>query len=1087
MIRDMDTSTTTTHLLPVPISDDPYSAFYSGNGLSVRVVDAGELPRKRLFRATSIIYPGSEEVVNYCDFEEIHRGPKRVVTILNPSQQPSEQPSEQPSLLWGFKRDAATNGEGEPLSKYRPGSTKKMTDPNMLREKSAEKKLRKGSFFSPYTSGHINSDGFRLHKQKGSPDKYIYDYPELIFYFNPLQMHGGYLLDPRREGSFQRIAEIMDNILVMENANGNGSYDAFQEPVTFCMYDSYRGILLPPEKLNRTTVEKIRENASALSQYENSIGIEGKLYGLLAQSGCDRFLALLKDIPGKVKMVAQTRSVFPITELEEAIKQSDADRFHDLLASVDETLLNQIGLPEHLLTLLLKTSVTTKREIGDAYHANQFIMECVDNERLNHLLTDTFPKQARICRTLLKYGLFVPVIGWCRNISPRNPLVVCLLAAHGTRVQYLPAVRISVRGALTQLYDANKFLSNGLLTEKEAEQIRHDVLLNALCFDENGLPLSHDKIKDNFWVLVRELRRHFLKMSGAGEFPTPEHLTETNKMCRKLLGEGLWNSHCRGNVDGAWLRGFLEQGLSPQRYSDDELRQYLERQNQTGSKYLTPTSEFLGVGLAYLLGKVYETDNVAVIRAEGDSGKDADWLTAFLATPPRFERREFARVGRYRAITQTVGQHYYQYHHPNSALNITTSDVKYIHRRYHGIDHALRTQLATEFLIEILPFYHQPFQQLLATYPALPELLKIAELYHDAVAEDEPKEAEELRAAELFERDMRSLNEYPNELITLVATALRNKNSNEMSPVQTPFTADDQCSPEELLLRQVLRFGDVVDMLRLLPLPKNFLEVKDSFVTDPVSTPRKFGRSFDLQAIELLAAINNPMFTQVIKAALLTFRDLAALTGGWHLESSNPAANRYQLQVKNQQRRLLIEHSHDPYTQMREVLDDLVRLEIAKKADISTCLDQDGHRDYVNNGSTPSCWDKTTVAVGVYRKLHSEVELRQVRVPDAMTLSEKICFAAESELADADKPALASFPIKSSIDGEINRLRQEGIQPATGTPSQGELRNIYEMPDSTGASILAERGIVVRKAEHQGKPYFRMMKLEHKSGSSLSS
>ena len=99
-----------------------------------------------------------------------------------------------------------------------------------------------------------------------------------------------------------------------------------------------------------------------------------------------------------------------------------------------------------------------------------------------------------------------------------------------------------------------------------------------------------------------------------------------------------------------------------------------------------------------------------------------------------------------------------------------------------------------------------------------------------------------------------------------------------------------------------------------------------------------------------------------------------------------------------------------------------------------------------------------------------------MRVPEEMTLSEKVRFIAKSKLPDADGLAL-SFPISSGIDGEINRLRQEGIQPATGTPSQAELRQIHEMPGSTGATILAKRGIVVRKAEHDGKTYFRMIKL----------
>ena len=304
-----------------------------------------------------------------------------------------------------------------------------------------------------------------------------------------------------------------------------------------------------------------------------------------------------------------------------------------------------------------------------------------------------------------------------------------------------------------------------------------------------------------------------------------------------------------------------------------------------------------------------------------------------------------------------------------------------------------------------------------------------------------------------------------------------------MSPVQTPFTADDQCSREELLLRQMLRFGNVVDILRRAPLPKNFLEVKGSFAADPEPTQQE-PDTFDPQTIELLAVINNPLFTRMIKAALLTFRELAALTGGWHLESSNPAADRYQLEVDNQQRRLLVEHSHDPYKHMREVLDDLVRLEIAKRAGISPCLDQDGHRDYVNNGSTPSCWNKKTGDAGAYHKLHSEVELRQVRVPEKMTLTEKIYFVAASELPDADRLTF-STAIRSGIGGEINRLRQEGIQPATGTPSQDELQQMYERPDSKGASILAKRGIVVQKAEHEGRTYFRMVKLESGSGPSL--
>ena len=1062
------TTTTTTHL-PVSISDDLRSAFYSGGGLPVRVVTAGELPQNSLCRPIGLIKLGDEEVVTSGHLTKFERGPDRVVTILKPTVKLT--------LLWGFKRDVGSNKLGEPNNNLlKPGSTKKITDPDMLREKRVEQDLRKGSFFLPYTSGHVNCDGFRLHKN-ANPNRTTDAYLELICNLNPKQMHEGYLLDPRREASFHRIAETMANILVMENTNGNGNSDAFQEPVTLYMYDSYRGILLPPEKLDRATVEKIQANANTLSQYGRSMSMEGNLYGLLAQSGCERFLSLLKEIPENVTALAEAGAIIPLDELQRAINRLDTGKFHDLLSSVDETLLNRIGLPDHLLTLLLFNTVihNVTCTIGDDGD-DKFNLQNIDPDRLRNLMTDTFPKQAEICRTLLKHGLFFPVISSCQLYSSTNPLVVCLLIAHGARADFYMKWKMNTAAAPSLLHSANEFFKAGLLTEEEVKWIRHDVLHNALCVDDLCFPCTFYCVMENLKSLVFKLRKLALRGPTAGKPPTEDH-NQVDKyemadgMCCELLGEELWRRFCYGRVDSVWLSSFFERGLCPQRYSDEELRRHLDFLSVSKPKAYFYHSDI------YHRGDLLRVYNRAVTKVEADKGKHADWLTSWLATPPAFDRGEFARVGRYRAITQTAGQHYYQYHHPNSAQNPATNGVEYVHRRYHGIDHALRTQMATEFLIEILPFYHRPFQQLLATYPALPELLKIAELYHDAVAEDEPKNTEELRAAELFERDMRSLNEYPNELITLVATALKNKNSNEMSPVKTPFTADDECSPEELLLRKVLRFGDVVDMLRLLPLQEDFLEVKDSFVINPMSTHREPGK-FDPQAIELLAVVDNPIFTRMIKAALLTFRDLAALTGGWHLRSSNPAADRYQLQVDNQQRRLLVEHSPDPYTLMREVLDDLVRLEIAKRAGISTCLDQNGHRDYAENGSTPGCWDwdKATRVVGTYRKLHSEVELRQVRVPKEMTLTEKVHFVSELELPATDRP-LISFDIRTSIAGEINRLRQEGIQPATGTPSQGELQKMYERPDSIGACILNSRGIAVQKAEHDGRTYFRMVKL----------
>ena len=1066
------TPTTTNFLPPVSSSGDPYSSFYNGCGLLVRVVTAGELPQNWLSRPATLIEPGREYVVTSDRRTPFEIGPDRVVTIL--------KPDEKLTLLWGFKQDVGSDSKGEPSAILDPGSCKKITDPSMLRDKMVEHDLREGSVFLPYTSGHVNCDGFRLHKNV-CPHRRANFYPEYICNLNPLQMHGGYLLDLRREGSFQRIAETMTNILTMEEANGNGNSDAFQQPVTLYMYDSYQGRLLTPEKLDRATVVKMQENANALSRYEKSMGIWNNLYDLLIQSGCERLHSLLKDIPEDVKVLAEAGKTFPTSELLVAIKRSDASWFHDLLSSMGETQLNRIYLPKHLLNRFLQNKVFTSLELERAERAGQFVLQNIDSDRLDYLLTDTFPKQAEICRTLLKHGLFFPVIGKCQEFSSNNPFLVCLLVACGSRAQHSMTYKLDRRGTLTLLYNANQFLNAGLLTEEEVYRIRHEVLLDALCFGDGGAPFACHQIEERFKSLVSKLYELFLEERAAGNPSALDH-NQAEKMCHELLGQELWDFYRSDHVHGSELKLFLESRLSPQRYSDDELRQHLD-----WLKKSVGSSSDCYFGSVYLLGTTHRVGIQAVIRDVGDKGKYFEWLTALLATPPSFDCRDFARVGHYRAITQTAGQHYYQYHHPSKALAIATNSINSVHRPYYrlGLDHALRTQMATEFLIEILPSYHEPFQKLLETHPKLPELLKIAEFYQNAVAEDEPKIPGEPCAAELFERDMRAVREYPDEVIALMATTLKNKNSNRVSPVQTPFTADDQCSREELLLRQVSRLADAVDMLRLLRPQKDFHEVKDNFVIDPVSALGELD-TFDPQAIELLAVVPNPHFTQLIKAALLTFRDLAALTGGWHDETDNPVAVRYQLQIDDSwRRRFLIEESPDPYTLMREVLDDLVRLEIAKQADISACLDRDGHRYYVNNGSTPSCWDKAAGGVGAYRKLHSEVELRQVRVPEEMTLSEKVRFVAKSELPDADGPPLSSA-IKSSIDGEINRLRQEGIQPATGTPSQDELQQMYEKPDSIGASILTARGIVVQQAEHDGRTYFRMVKSNHGAGSSLS-
>ena len=1053
---NMDTYTIVNSSSSLNLPEDPRSLFYSDSGLPIRVVTAGELPQQWLFRPISIIKPGSKHLVYSGNSYEFERGDRRVLTMLRPDAQRS--------LLWAFKQDAGSDQRGEvPQSEGMLDKQKKITDLSMLSEKMAEQTDRQGSIFPPLTSGHVGCHGFKLHKV-ASKHRSIKAYPEVICHINPGAMHAGYIFDPRREGDFKRIVEIMDSILAMEEANGNGDSQAFQEPVTLCPYDSYRGRLLAPQKLDRSSIQRIQDNARTLYEYERFMGMKGKLFGLLAQSGCERFLSLLQDIPENVKVVGRAGDSFDVIKLRQAIDQLDACSFHRLLSAVDETQPDQIGLPESLLNRLFALLVITGDEWCKAYKAQKCILHYIRRERRDSLMKTVFPNQAEICRTLFRYGLFFPVIDCCERFSAYNPLVVCLMVANGTRVIFKNFSRTDIlEGNLSLLINAYLFRDANLLTEEEAVNVRYEVLWDAVCYGVDNSPLEPDQIKQRFKTVVGGLENYFYTQLLETDYPP--YLQLARNECRKHLGSEL-SDYYLTDIDGSELKSFLATHLSPRRYNDEQLQRHFAWQSSIGEMAVHEVSW----GSLNYFGQFYRMVTMgAVTRRVGD-GKATGWLTSLLASPPGFDPSEFKRVGQYRAITQTAGQHYYQYHHWSKALSIATRGVEYVHRRFHGIDHALRAQMATEFLVEVLPFYNEPFRELLTTHPQLPELLGIAELYHDAVAEDEPKYMEELRGAELFERDMRALNVYPDELIAMVAAALRNKNSNDMSPVLPPFTADGQCSDDELLLRRVLRFGDVVEMLRLLPLRENFLEVTDSFV-DPVFV-RKGSPTFDPQAIELLSVVNDQNFTRLIKAALLTFRDLACLTGGWHIRSDNPVAVRYRLPVCNQQRRLLVEQSPDPYTLMREVLDDLVRLAIAQKAGISSCANKHMERQ-LDESTPPDCWDATTGVAGTYRKLHSEGELRQVRVPDGMTLGEKICFAAASELPYSDRLALF-YHTGCAIEDEIARLRRDGINPATGTPSQFELEQMYENPDSLGRQILADRGVVVQQAEHDGKTHYRM-------------
>ena len=126
----------------------------------------------------------------------------------------------------------------------------------------------------------------------------------------------------------------------------------------------------------------------------------------------------------------------------------------------------------------------------------------------------------------------------------------------------------------------------------------------------------------------------------------------------------------------------------------------------------------------------------------------------------------------------------------------------------------------------------------------------------------------------------------------------------------------------------------------------------------------------------------------------------------------------------------------------------------------------------------PDCWDPQTGLAGAYRKLHNELELRQVELPENMTLTEKIVTAADA-LNSEHKIGLEitswlSPATRNSVQSEIAQLQQNGIRPAIGTPPQSELEKIFRQPECPGARILNERGLAMVSTEHEGRTVYRM-------------
>ena len=360
-------------------------------------------------------------------------------------------------------------------------------------------------------------------------------------------------------------------------------------------------------------------------------------------------------------------------------------------------------------------------------------------------------------------------------------------------------------------------------------------------------------------------------------------------------------------------------------------------------------------------------------------------------------------------LAQQVLDHYYRPIHPRQAMSHIFNDST-LSRTHHGIDHVVRTMRLNQALSELFSQYDVRYKKALDC-PEMKTLLPLAMLYHDIVAEVEPKEHEETRAADIFTRDMLAAG-YKEETVHLVANALRNKNVDSMTSVEPPFTADKDVPENERILRRLLRLPDSIDITRVFSIPEGFPDTRQK----PENSSM-----FDITRLDLDPRLSanhkfNANFTELMILAV----NLASVTGGQTPEDRRSEPN-YATENNlkpldahvNEVRKHHIFSAPNACQSMDDALNDNIRRHIALKAE---------------------------------RRISSDYELQQIVLPE-LTLLEKF---------QPNQPE-----VSAKLQPEIDRVRQLTFQRPTGTVMHDMLTS-----DSIKKKLL-ERGVELTTAQRK--------------------
>ncbi|WP_422409004.1 MULTISPECIES: hypothetical protein [unclassified Endozoicomonas] len=734
---------------------------------------------------------------------------------------------------------------------------------------------------------------------------------------------------------------------------------------------------------------------------------------------------------------------------------------HNISEEILKRLLNLLPMP-------LKAEILNQQHLPTVQFRTQDIIKLVTNpdcftrERLRELIDQGFPVQKKVLyrgeyQTIFDLLIKSATVSWrndklyrmtgndefqCLSWADYQEDILIQLSTDLARCG-VPVTEKTANRLLEEFYSKRLFCHLKALgvsyqgTDLWSLMIDHDSITDPavmLEFHQRCQRLSSAQLQEAFHLVLRrpfeghhpckQLKKYLLALFHFGK-PNEQTLSAIRKKIADTSANGIKKSLGTLSTDDYihWVKALWER-----RDQESFYRQWPEKV-KTEQQQIVKLQKSLGL-----------TDCRSVQSASLTQPEALQFLVDAFGVPPVLPN---ARDNEETILK--ILQHYYRRPGPERVIQCLGSDtLPGVWKPDHNCSHVLRARNNLMWYIELL----EKFDLMHFSEPEK-NLLSLAIIYHDAAAENVPKEDEEERAASYFKRDLKG--QYPQHQLDDIAEALARKEDD------VEGKSDQNISTRVRGYLHVLRFADRMDFIRFTGVDASFpgfLTGRQKFWQfDPsrLDLPSQLTRNFSLDPAL------KPDLQQQLEAAMHGAADLLQVTGSDHEDLRTLSyVQTFRLQPDRTAITDKFEQTPLPLQNMEKYLDDNVRRYIASRAGINTCSSPD-HTE---------C--KTDQQKGITRGIHNSFhDLRQVRVPERMTRLEKMQCRHGFRLLSTET--------QEAIVQEVQRLQSEGILMSLGTLTQETLKSplAKRSLEQRGFAVVNEKRF--RGYDEKGKVHLQEM------------